>query len=35
MDLQKILGDLDWIGLAQNWDKSRALLHKVMNFRVP
>jgi hypothetical protein len=28
-------GDLDWIGLAQDRDKGRALVNVVMNLRVP
>jgi hypothetical protein len=28
-------GDVDWIGLAQNRDKCRALVNAVMNLRVP
>jgi hypothetical protein len=28
-------GGLDWIGVAQNRDKWRALLNAVMNLRVP
>jgi hypothetical protein len=28
------LGDMDWIGLAQDRDKSRNLVNTVLNFRV-
>jgi hypothetical protein len=28
-------GSVDWIGLAQNRDKRRALVNAVMNLRVP
>jgi hypothetical protein len=36
MDLGEIgLGDVDWIDLAQDRDQWRALVNKVMNFRVP
>jgi hypothetical protein len=28
-------GDVDWIGLAQDRDKWRALLNAIMNLRVP
>jgi hypothetical protein len=29
------MGDVDWIGLAQDRDKLRALVNAVMNLRVP
>jgi hypothetical protein len=36
MDLGEIrCGSVDWIGLAQDMDKWRALLNAVMNLRVP
>jgi hypothetical protein len=28
-------GDVDWIGLAQNRDRWRALVNSVLNLRVP
>jgi hypothetical protein len=28
-------GDVDWIGLAQDMDRWRALVNSVLNFRVP
>jgi hypothetical protein len=28
-------GDVDWIGLTQDWDKWRALVNVVMNLQVP
>ena len=36
MDLQKVRGDCgDWMGLAQDRDRWRALVSTVMNFQVP
>jgi hypothetical protein len=36
MDLLEIgWGDVDWIGLAQDRDKWRALVNVVINIRVP
>jgi hypothetical protein len=36
MDLVEVgWGDLDWIGLAQDRNRWRALLNSVMNLRVP
>jgi hypothetical protein len=36
MDLGEIgFGDLDWINLAQDRDRRRALVNTVMNLRVP
>jgi hypothetical protein len=36
MDLSEIgFGDVDWINLAQDRDRCRALVNTVMNLRVP
>jgi hypothetical protein len=36
MDLGEVgWGDVDWIGLAQNKNRWRALVNSVMNLRVP
>jgi hypothetical protein len=29
------MGDIDWIDLAQDWDRWQALVNAVMNLRVP
>jgi hypothetical protein len=36
MDLGEVgLGDVDWIGLAQDMNRWRALVNSVLNLRVP
>jgi hypothetical protein len=36
MDLLELgSGDVDWIGLAQNRDRWRAIVNSVLNLRVP
>ena len=36
MDLQEVgCGGMDWIALAQDWDRCRALVNVVTNLLVP
>jgi hypothetical protein len=35
IDLQEVGGGEDWMEMAQDWDRCRALVNTVMNFWVP
>jgi hypothetical protein len=36
MDIKEIRwSNMDWIGLAQDWDQWRALVNTVINLRIP
>ena len=35
MDLQEVGWDMDWIDLAKDRDRWRALVYEVMNLQVP
>jgi hypothetical protein len=35
VDLREVIGGIEWIDLAQDWERWRALVTAVVNLRVP